>query len=579
MSHRTQLPVRADGVELIRVMLIRPPQRFHHAKFPRGPRLSIPTGLLAIGSFLERNGVPVRIYDALVEGTGFLADAGDAPAHFGAAWEEVAAAIRAYRPHVVGITNIFRETQDDSLECAALARAAAPDAVIVVGGPNATAQADTLLNSAPQIDLIGVGDGEDTMMEVVEWACGKRALSDIANLVHRAEPGGRPVHTARRALPTDLDALGQFNYDLIRLERYFALEDRGVMARSRFHYRGAERSVSVMTSRGCPYYCSFCSIHIHAGRKYRTHSAAFVLDHLEMLAQRHGVRHVHFEDDNLTLDRRRFMEILDGIIERGLDITWDTPNGVHANTLSEDMLVRMKEAGCAYLIIAVESADQWVLDNVVRKQPLKIENVVEAFRIGHRVGLDLQAFYIIGFPRERMEHILTTLNFALDALKRWNVVPHVAIARADHGTTLYEEAVAGGYLKEDKAIHNSHGVHIDRFVRHVIETEDFKPEQLEALNHRYHRAFIRVTALKTLGFALRHPRVSLRNLACFLDAVRNKGYSLREAVVYVFFTRLFYPRNLLSIPWDGIRRMPRPGRPPVPPPSPTAPARSLEPAE
>ncbi|XYH98629.1 B12-binding domain-containing radical SAM protein [Sorangium sp. So ce1128] len=123
--------------------------------------------------------------------------------------------------------------------------------------------------------------------------------------------------------------------------------------------------MSLVTSRGCPYRCSFCSIHIHAGRRYRRYSVEHTLDHIETLVNRLGVKHIHFEDDNLTLDRDRFHRLMDGVLERQLRFTWDTPNGVFANTLDLEMMQKMKATGCTYLVVGVESGDQWVLDNVI----------------------------------------------------------------------------------------------------------------------------------------------------------------------------------------------------------------------
>ena len=131
------------------------------------------------------------------------------------------------------------------------------------------------------------------------------------------------------------------SWDLIPIENY--LDNR--------HGFGVDRgrSMPIIATRGCPYKCSFCSIHIHAGRKYRRYSVEHVLNHIENLTKNYGVRHIHFEDDNLTLDRQRFMELMNGIIDRGLKFTWDTPNGTFANALDEEMMYLIKKTGCTYL--------------------------------------------------------------------------------------------------------------------------------------------------------------------------------------------------------------------------------------
>jgi anaerobic magnesium-protoporphyrin IX monomethyl ester cyclase len=525
-----------------RVILIRPPQKFYNAKFPRGPRVGLPNGIIAIGSFLERRGCEVLIHDALVEKgfpDGTLPDTVEL---FGSSWDEIRRVTEDFSPDIVGITNIFQETMDESLQTAKEIRSILPECTIIVGGPNATSHADHIATNCSDIDFVCIGDGEDTMFEAVEYAVGQRNRDDISGIAYFDD--GKVVRAKNRVLPLDLDPLGASNYNLVDLEKYFSLERQGIMARGRFHHEEAERSVSIMTSRGCPYTCVFCSIHIHAGRKYRVFSPQAVVDQIENLVVNFGVKHIHFEDDNLTLDHDRFMAIMDGVLEKGLKFSWDTPNGVHANTLTREMMIKMKKTGCAYLIIAVESGDQHVIDKIIKKNPMKISNVIHAFEVGRDIGLDLQAFYIIGFPGETMENIYTTLDFAYKGLNDYGVIPHVATARADKGTELFETAESNGHLLENKDINNPQGVHIDRFVRHVITTKEFSAEQLEALNHRYHKKYMRSVGIRSFLYSVSNPIISSRNVGYLLHYLSKMKLSFRESVYMLFFTRLFYPNAM-----------------------------------
>jgi radical SAM superfamily enzyme YgiQ (UPF0313 family) len=568
-------PRKSPGISSPKVLLVRPPQLFYFGVWPRGPRLSLPIGLLSIGSFLKKNGVSTEIYDCFVEGTSFQgeefslaaqqnnqnlidqwirrAEAGAAThseaqnrnkkQHFGADWRQIREDLEIKKPDVVGITNLFRENTEETLKTAALVREVLPQATIIVGGPNANALPEYMLERSPAIDFIGLGDGELTLLRLVEWVEGKRDFADVGGLVYRH--GSSYERTEKNPLVSELDEFGHIDYSMVRLGRYFSYERNGIMARNKFSYAGADRSVSLVTSRGCPYKCSFCSIHIHAGRKYRRYSVEHTLAHLETLVKELGVRHIHFEDDNLTLDRDRFDRLMDGILERGLKFTWDTPNGVFANTLDEEMLAKMKKTGCIYLIIGVESGVQEVLDNVIMKQPLTIEHVKRAFSLGARVGLDIHAFYIIGFPRESLAQIQETLTFALENLRKYDVIPHMALARADPGTALFQEAKESGTLLSDYALVNTGGVHSDYFVRHAITTKEFSPETLEALNREFHRQAIRIVAFKTGKFLLKHPLIALKSMLYFLRSLLRDHGSLKDSVVKLFFCRLFYRNALL----------------------------------
>jgi len=559
-----------------KVLLVRPPQLFYFGVWPKGPRLGLPIGLLSIATFLKNMGIDAEIYDCFVEGDTFVGDrfnpnnsifsgnlvkqwirnfedSGVTPEdiknknemlHFGASWNQFQKDLKRLQPDIVGLTNLFRENTNETIKAADLIREVLPEAVIIVGGPNASALPDYILDESPAVDIIGLGDGERIMLEIVEWVQGKRSLSTIESTVYR--DSNKNVRTPKRELLTDLDELGHIDYGLLKIERYFTYERNGIMARNKLSYDGSERSVSLVTSRGCPYKCSFCSIHIHAGRKYRRYSVEHVLDHLENLTKNHEVRHIHFEDDNLTLDRNRFMELMNGIIDRRLKFTWDTPNGTFANALDEEMMLLIKKTGCTYLIIAPESGDQWVIDNVIGKQPLTLENVMRIFKLAKKIGIDMQAFYIIGFPRETLKQINTTLKFAMNALKRYDVLPHIAMARADPGTDLFAEAQMNGHLVTDVAVSNTGGVHSDMFTRHLIKNKEFDPESLAKINEDFHRTAIRISSFKTLKRLLSHPSLALSSMFYFIKNFR-KSETIRDNIIKLFFCRLFYLNSLSRI--------------------------------
>ena len=559
-----------------KVLLVRPPQLFYFGVWPKGPRLGLPIGLLSIASFLRNRGIDVEIYDCFVEGDTFAGDqfnpsnsifsgnlvrqwiqnfedGGVSPndkkelktmLHFGASWNQLKKDLEHLQPDIIGFTNLFRENVYETIKATDLAREVLPDALIAVGGPNATALPDYMLDESSAIDIVGLGDGEQTMYEIVEWTQGKRTLSSIESIMYRDNK--KNVRTSKREFLTDLDELGHIDYSLLKLERYFTYERNGIMARNKFSYDGAKRSVSLVTSRGCPYKCSFCSIHIHAGRKYRRYSVEHVLDHLEDLTKNYGVRHIHFEDDNLTLDKNRFMKLMNGIIDRKLKFTWDTPNGTFANALDEEMMLLIKETGCTYLIIAPESGDQWVIDNVIGKQPLTLKNVVHIFKLAKKIGIDIQAFYIIGFPRETLEQINTTLKFAINALKKYDVLPHMAMARADPGTSLFAEAQKNGHLVTDNVMSNPGGVHSDMFTHHLIKNKEFDPESLAKINEAFHRTAIRISSFKTMKTLLRHPSMALSSMFYFIKQFR-RSETIRNNIIKLFFCRLFYLNALSRI--------------------------------
>ena len=568
-----------------KVLLLRPPQLFYYSTWPVGPRLSVPTGLLAIGSYLEMMGIKVEIYDSFIKSkrdkakkenkevlksSNFInrwikqfestssnsfklsewvswinrpsTDMSKNTHHFGSDWKTLEKDICDSKADIIGITNLFRENTEETIKTIKIARKALPNSVIVVGGPNATAMPEYILERAPELDILGLGDGEKTMMAIVKWNQGKGSLKDIKGIIYRED--NKLIHTPAREWVTQLDELGNLNYNLIQLENYFQYERSGIMARNKFEYNNAEKSVSLITSRGCPYKCSFCSIHIHAGRKFRRYSVHHTLNHLEDLVNNYGVKHIHFEDDNLTLDKDRFMELMNGILKRNLKFTWDTPNGVFANNIDKDMLNLMKKTGCIYLIIGVESGDQWVLDNIIYKQPLTLEHVKRVFKLAKEIKLDIRAFYIIGFPRETLENIQSTLKYAINALRKYDIIPQLAIARADPGTDMYSEAERDGKLFSTNIMSSNEGSHVEYFIRNMITNEHFTPELLEKLSIKFHRSTIFIIGYKTILYHLKNPKIAYANIKFLFRIALIEKIGIYNSIIRLFFSRLFFPHAM-----------------------------------
>tara|TARA_Y100000817_G_scaffold242517_1_gene194483 strand:- start:1512 stop:2945 length:1434 start_codon:yes stop_codon:yes gene_type:complete len=462
--------------------------------------------------------------------------------HFGASWSKLENDIIKKSPDIIGITNLFRENTEETIKTIKIIRKSLPDSLIVVGGPNATAMPEYLFERAPELDFLCLGDGENAMLDIIRFSKGEIKKNEISNVMFIQN--NKTIKTMSRVLIENLDELGSLNYNLVKLEKYFELEKNGIFARNKFEYFDADRSVSLITSRGCPYKCSFCSIHIHAGKKYRRYSVSHILDHLEDLIVNHKVKHIHFEDDNLTLDRPRFMRLMKGIIKRKLKFTWDTPNGVFANTINKEMMVAMKNTGCTYLIIGVESGDQWVLDNIIYKQPLTLDDVNNAFRLGKEVGIDVRAFYIIGFPRENLKQINKTMNFALKSLKKYNVIPMLNIARADPGTDMYSEAKRDDKLFSTNSMLNSEGSHSEYFIQNMISNEHFTPQILEKLSIKFHRKTIYLIFSKSVIFLLKYPRIFVNNISFFYRIVFVERIGFYNGIIRLFFSRLFFPNAM-----------------------------------
>src|SRR5208283_1003875 len=191
------------------------------------------------------------------------------------------------------------------------------------------------------------------------------------------------------------------------------------------------------------------------------------------------------------------------------NITWDTPNGVRADFLNEDILAGCKRSGCTYLRIGVESANEQVSREIVRKR-LDLDKVVEIAKVCDRVGIDLEAFYIIGFPGEKIKQMKETINFAVRQERKYGLYPYdMFTATPLIGTDLYRICQEKGYLSRDLSPEN---LATATQGEGMISTEDFNAGDLKKLlmNFKIRHNIARV--IFSVKFLLKHPRYFLIRL-------------------------------------------------------------------
>jgi len=479
----------------MKTLLIRPPATY--SKGSLNPSVGMPIGLLYIAAMLEQNGFEVEILDCQVAPANPLIKNDDGTMQMGLPWEEISLRITAANADIVGISAPFSAQFHNALQTAELVRRLIPSALIVIGGNHPTVRHEDCFSMTDAIDLACIGEGELTMLEIVRAHSAGEATSAVAGTASRS--GKNPA----RERITELDSLPLPAYHLIDMEAYFSLYAQGYTERIARRYPGSERAVSVITSRGCPFNCVFCSIHLHMGRRWRSHSVEYVKMHLDLLESHYGVRHIHFEDDNLSADPRRFREILLLLRDRKHKFTWDTPNGVRVDSLNRDLIGLCKASGCVYLVFGVESGNRRVLHDVVDKN-LDLDSVVNAADWCREVGLDSMAFYVIGFPGESLDDMRDTTDFALRLMRDFDVLPNLFVATPLPGTRLESICIEKGYLKqplrpEEYASMTQGGC--------FIETDSFSRDEIIRVMSDFSGQVKKAFINNSLRFILRHPTV------------------------------------------------------------------------
>jgi anaerobic magnesium-protoporphyrin IX monomethyl ester cyclase len=443
------------------------------------PRIGVPFAALYLASSLRRAGFKPVIYDPKTGAEGKGIHPWKTVFYAGDSLKRIQSRIGEEAPDFIGITNLLSKDTGVALAIAGLAKTVCPHAIVAIGGFHATAAPRDILASA-DTDIAAIGEGEQTIVELARCIEAGASLRDVKGIAFR-DKTGEVIINPSRPFSEDLPPLP--DYTLIDMEKYLRLSAQGFGARPLSIGR---RTLSLFSSRGCPFQCFFCGAHTVVGRRFRAYPAEIVMEHIRDMVLRFNIDSVEFEDDNVSADRRRFHKIVDGLAAIRPRIAWATPNGVRADTLlDQNLLKRMKASGLRYLTMGVESGDQQFLTGTVHKA-LDLDTVMTLARLCRLGGIPLNAFFIVGFPDETLTQITTTLAFAHMLHRRWHVYPFVNFAIPLKGTAMYRVCVDKGYLVAeptpelltDTVSYRGSG---------LITTGEFTPRQVGSLMIRFNR--------------------------------------------------------------------------------------------
>ena len=334
----------------------------------------LPIGLAYLASVLEADGHEVELIDCPT----LKIDYG-----------RLRMKVASLRPKIVGVTSITPTIQS-ALTTVRVVKEACSEAVIILGGPHVTFTDEQILSDAPEVDIVVRGEGEQTMREIASMSAGLNRLHRVAGVTFRRD--GRIIRTGDRPFIEDLDALPYPAF------KHFYLEKYRVFGR---------KIMPIITSRGCPFQCTFCVSSRIFGRKARMRSSKNVVDEIEWLRDVHGADAFTFYDDTFTLDKKRVFKICEEMKVRKIGLPWDCQTRV--DQVSREVLVKMREANCQQVFFGVESGSQKILDAV--KKGTSIEQNEKAIRWAKDAGLFVAVSVIIGYPGETTDTLKQTLDF------------------------------------------------------------------------------------------------------------------------------------------------------------------------
>lgn len=321
----------------------------------------IPYGLLSLGAQAARAGHQVKVLNL----SAF-------------SWRRVEEVVAALDAELFGMSCWTANRRGVELVSRCIRRRH-PGAHIVVGGPHATPLAREVLEHYEAVDTVAVGESEDTFMELVERLAARAPTQGIAGTWYRE--AGQVVEGPPRRSIDDLDRLAS-PHD------YFATH-------------------ILMTSRGCPWQCTFCGAEATWGRGFRGRSVPRVLDDLEHALDKLPVKMLQIKDDTFTANKRRALEICQGILDRGLDFSWSCDTRV--DVLTDELLRVMRRAGCQRLSLGVESGSPSVLAKINKK--ITVEQILRSTALAKSYGIQVRYYMMLGNRGETLDTFHETLAF------------------------------------------------------------------------------------------------------------------------------------------------------------------------
>jgi len=387
-------------------------------------------------------------------------------------------------PDYVGISALFTSSHQSIIDLANLSKRIYPEARCIVGGNYPTAAYGKLLNECDSIDAICYGEGEKPLLELLTAPIFEDYIAASKQWIDKKKLKN-PMRTLEHNFIVDLDEIPPYDYDCVDVDGYrinpnssrYKVTERYTLSKGDDHTEAGEETIGsvqsigqitysmpIMTSRGCPFKCTFCASHVAHGRDMRYHSLERVVHDIKRLIQKYGIDGVVIQDDHFMGGKRRPYEIVKAIGEMNLGMYFQNALAIYA--LDLPFLQLLKESGVNQLVLPLESGSSRVLKNLMKK-PLRLSVVPRVLNDCREAGIFTDVNIIIGMPGETKQDINESREFLKSIYADWF---RIFSAMPIEGSEMYERCNAEGLFRDDSLNAN--------YKRPVINTGDMSPEEI-----------------------------------------------------------------------------------------------------
>lgn len=395
-----------------------------------------PLGLAYLAAQLLKNNYEVEVLDIMLEGYENEIIQNENSIIYGLSFEDCKKRIKEINPDAVGVSCLFSNRAEEVLKICEIVKEVSPDIHVFLGGQHPSGMPGLILNKS--IDYLLIGESDHTLIDLLNKINNNEDLKEVEGLV--LEENDTIIRTQKKNYPR-VEDLPYPAWHLFNLEKYWNIG----MSDYEINDGKIKKFMVMITSRGCPHDCYFCTSTLSSGRVFRERTIDDVISEIKLYKEKYNIEEVQFWDDNFFVNKSRLKRLLRELIKEFPGMSFETPSGSEVNALDDEVIELLAKAGFYKIFLAIESPNEDIQKASVDKK-VKVDRVPSVVKKIQEVGMIAEGSFMVGFPNETKKHIDNTFKvatkFGLDRIS-------FAIVNPLPGTGLYNECKEKGLLYDD----------------------------------------------------------------------------------------------------------------------------------